>query len=204
MKPNKTMKLEFVYTVESEVQRVKNTISKSKWFKGFNYRLFFPDGFNLDSKNFTNLDLQVEKELNPRKMTKIEKKITDYWAKSIEDIDIFLKSAPYNVPKSLIIVLTQYGVGGSYWLPNKIIINTSYSSSDYYHFETLMHELVHLLIEKPVIQKNKLSHESKEALIDYIMTNNQYLKKVFPDYRIQKTFKDSLPDKKFLNKLNWI
>jgi len=193
------MKLQFEYSLDYELARVKQTIVKRDWFKNFNYKLFFPDGFDLDSKNFSGLKKQIEKEFAPKKMKRLERAINDYWLKNSELIDKFLKSVPYDVPDSLIIKLTQYGVGGSYWLPNKVIINTSYSLSDYYHFETLIHELVHLLIEKPVVQKNNLSHESKEALIDYIMTKNQYLKKVFPDYKIQKPFVNYLPNKKLLS-----
>jgi len=196
------MDLTFIYSAESEVQRVKQTSSKSAWFKQFNYRLFFPKGFDLDTEDFSNLKSQVKKELIPDKMKKIEQKINEDWVINGEHINNFLDSIPYEIPKSLVITLTQYGVGGSYWLPNRIIINTNYSWLD--GFETLIHELVHLLIEKPIIQKYKLGHESKEALIDYAMTHNQYLKKIFPNYKIQKDFLNHLPDKKFLNKLDWI
>jgi hypothetical protein len=106
------------------------------------------------------------------------------------------------MPETLVITLTQYGVGGSYWLPNKVIININYSWLDF--FETLFHELIHLFIEKPIIEKYDLSHESKESLIDYIMTHNQYLKTMFPNYKIQKAFSKQLPDKKIINKLGWI
>ena len=182
--------------------RVKQTIAKRDWYKNFSYKLFSPDGFNLDSKNLSGLKKQIEKEFVPEKMKRLGKAINDYWLKNSELIDKFLKSVPYDVPDSLIVKLTRYGVGGSYWLPNNIIINVSCSSSAYRHFRTLMHEFVHLLIEKPVIQKNKLRHESKEALVDFIMTNNQYLKKMFKNYKIQKPFARYLPDKKLLANFN--
>jgi hypothetical protein len=195
------MKLDFTYTLEFEVQRVKGTIEKGDWFKQFNYKLFFPRGFGLDSKEFSRLESQVKKEFTPAKMKKIEKNISNRWAKNGQHIESFLKSVPYKVPSSLVVIFTRYGVGGSYWLPNKVILNVSY---DLDYFETVMHELVHLLIEKPVVQEYELSHESKEALIDYICSHNKHLKRMLPDYPVQKMFASKLPDKRLMSKLNWI
>jgi hypothetical protein len=196
------MKLEFIYSTEFEIQRVKQTISESEWFKKFNYKLYFPEGFSLDSKDLSNLKHQVEKEMDPAKIREIKQEIVKNWKENSKCINPFLDSISYRLPKSLVVTITQYGVGGSYWLPDEVIINISYSWLDY--FETLFHELIHLIIEKPIVQKYKLEHGSKEALIDYIMTHNQYLHKMFPKYKIQKAFSAQLPDEEILNKLNWI
>lgn len=196
------MKLKYLYSAELEAQRVKQTIGKSELFKKFNYKLFFPDGFNLDSKDFANLNSQIEKEMIPDRIEEIKQEITDKWVKNSTYIDSLLGSVPYKIPDTLVISLTQYGVGGSYWLPNKVIVNINYTWLDY--FETIMHELIHLLIEKPLVQKYDLSHKSKEALIDYICSHNKYLKNMFPDYPVQKDFVSSLPDKNIIDKLTWL
>ena len=196
------MKLDFIYSAEFEVKRVKQTINDSDWFKQFNYKIFFPEGFNLDSKDLSNLKSQIEKEINPGKVKEIEQEITNNWRENSKSIKLFFDSLPYKIPDTLIVTFSQYGTGGSYWLPNRVYININSSRLDY--SETLFHELVHLFIEKPIIQKYKLEHGSKEALIDYIMTHNQYLKKMFPDYKIQKVFSNQLPDKEILNKLSWV
>lgn len=196
------MKLEFQYTREFEVQRVKQTIKNKEVFEKFGYKLFFPDGFDLNSKSFTKLKKHVDQEFDIEKIDIIEKKIKDDWKLNEKEINKLLNSVPYIAPNSLLVIFTQYGVGGSYWVPNRVIINVNYFWLDY--FESIMHELVHLLIEEPIIQKYKIKFESKEALIDYIMSNNKYLKKMFPEYKIQKDFISHLPDKEFLKKVNLI
>lgn len=196
------MKLEFIYSEEFEVKRVKQTINDSDWFKQFNYKIFFPEGFNLDSKDLSNLKSQVEKEMDPKRIRMIEQEIVKNWTINTKLIKLLLDSVPNKISESLVVTFSQYGTGGSYWLPNRVYININSSRLDY--SETLFHELVHLFIEKPIIQKYKLEHGSKEALIDYIMTHNQYIKKMFPDYKIQKVFSNQLPDKEILNKLSWV
>ncbi|MCK9641568.1 MAG: hypothetical protein M0R39_16820 [Prolixibacteraceae bacterium] len=196
------MKLEFEYTVKFETQRVKGTIEQGDWFKQFNYRLFFPDGFNLDSNDLSNLKKQITKEFDVEKINKIFKDINESWLEFGKPIKSLIESVPYEAPDSLKILFTKYGVGGSYWPPDRVIVNVSYDWLDY--FETVMHELVHILIEKPVIQKYKIKHESKEALVDYIFTHNKYLKLMFPNYPVQKMFINELPDKKLMDRLTWI
>jgi hypothetical protein len=75
------MKLKFIYSEELEVQRVKQTINKCDWFKKFNYKLFFPDGFDLDSKDFSNLASQIEQEMIPGRIGEIKQEITKNWVK---------------------------------------------------------------------------------------------------------------------------
>ncbi|MCK9641569.1 MAG: hypothetical protein M0R39_16825, partial [Prolixibacteraceae bacterium] len=61
------MKLIFEYSVESEINRVKSTINKKDFFKKIEYRLGFPEGFSLDSTDFSDLEKQIKKELAPDK-----------------------------------------------------------------------------------------------------------------------------------------
>jgi hypothetical protein len=196
------MTLKFNYSLDYEILRVEETINKCDLFKKFNYKLFFPKGYSLDSKDLSKLKYQISKEMNISRVKKIEKEINLRWKKDKKFIDLLLKSITFKKPATLLIKFTQYGVGGSYWLPNKVIININYTRLDYY--ETLFHELIHLMIEKPVIEKYSISHESKEALIDYIITRNKYLHKMFPDYKVQKMFINQLPSKNILDKINWI
>ncbi len=196
------MKLKFEYTVDSEINRVKSTLEKKGFFKKIEYRLGFPRGFNLDSTNFTNLENQIKNEFALDKIDVIKKDIADKWAINNKLINDFIDSTPYDKPETLDIFLTQYGVGGSYNPPNRIIINVYFATEN--KFQTVVHELVHLLIEKPVIQKFKIEHEPKEALVDYILINNKYIKKILPDYKAQQRFIDKLPNKELLDKLTWV
>ncbi len=62
-----------------------------------------------------------------------------------------------------IILLTKYGVYGSYYLPNKIFINIQRDIKDI--VATIIHEIIHLRVEDIVKQK-RLNHEEKEELVE--------------------------------------
>ncbi|MDP2631981.1 MAG: hypothetical protein Q8P30_04445, partial [Candidatus Uhrbacteria bacterium] len=67
---------------------------------------------------------------------------------------------------------------------NRIIINTlaDYNSP----FATLIHELVHLLIEEPIVLRYRLEHAAKEGPVDYLMIHDPYLRAIIPEYSPQQ------------------
>ena len=69
------------------------------------------------------------------------------------------------IPEILDVKLTQYGTGGSYQPPKTIIINITNKNC----LKVALHEIVHLLAESTV-QKQKLSHQEKEKLVESILT----------------------------------
>jgi Zn-dependent peptidase ImmA (M78 family) len=140
---------------------VLETIEHKDFFKTISYRLTFPEGFDLESTDFTKLEEQIKLEMEPQKISIVKNKTTKKWEQNEKNILAFINSIPYQSPERLNIILTKYGVGGSYWFPNKVVINIINARPD--KFETVIHELVHLIIEKPIIQKYKVKHESKEA-----------------------------------------
>jgi hypothetical protein len=81
------------------------------------------------------------------------------------------------------VTLTQYGTGGSYELPNQVFINirSNYGSP----FSAFVHELVHLLVEKPVVKRHRLSHSAKEGLVDYLILNDPHLHQIILQYSAQ-------------------
>ena len=65
------------------------------------------------------------------------------------------------------IKLTKYGVGGSYNLPNTIIVNFQ-GKFGIGVSKTIIHEIVHLSIQE-LIEKYKVGHWEKERVVDLIL-----------------------------------
>jgi len=190
------MKLNFEYSIETELARVRNTLQKKDFYIKNGYKIIMPLGYSLRNNDFDNVEKQIEKEFDKEKFNKLGDNIIRDWNKHEAEINAFLNSLPYKIPTELIITFTQYGVGGSYKIPNKIIININYNVNS---FRNIIHELIHLIIEKPVIMKFNIEHWDKESLVDYLLVTNIHLNKLFPDYKYQK----NKPHKGLLDMIEW-
>ena len=69
-----------------------------------------------------------------------------------------------DIQTSFNVYLTKYGVGGSYRLPNEIILNINNKLG----VKTVVHEMVHLMIEENV-KKYNLKQFQKERTVDLIL-----------------------------------
>lgn len=190
------IKLSFNYSLKSEIERVEDTFRSKDFYIENGYQVFLPAGYTLDSFDLSGIKDRVAKEMSKDKVSVIENNIKKNWTRHQPAVDSFLSQLPYEKPKGLLVTLTQYGSGGSYWLPNEIVININYDNN---YFETVVHELIHLIIEKPVIEKFDIGHWQKESLVDYLFINNERVKRIFPDYRYQ----NGEPSEELLEKIGW-
>lgn len=173
-------------TINQEIDRVFETIGEMSFFKRNGYRVFLPKvsrklmdkikGCEVlsvsDKKEIIN---QIKEEYkNPTKEDKILN-IKNYWIKNIEQkfFDNIVDLLKIKSLKEYEVYLTQYGCGGSYWPPDKVIVNINLM-----RVYTIAHEIVHLMIEY-LIRKHKISHWHKERMVDL------YLSKIFNDYGLQ-------------------
>ncbi|MCI4671925.1 MAG: hypothetical protein MRZ79_27530 [Bacteroidia bacterium] len=98
--------------------------------------------------------------------------------------------------KSYPVVFTLYGTGGSYD-PNSgrvtLFTTTGGKFKQYSNpANTIIHEIVHLGMEKSIVQKHQLSHELKERIVDkfvYLMFLDR-----LPDYKIQNMGEQRIDD----------
>ncbi len=74
-----------------------------------------------------------------------------------------------DIPAAFFVYLTNYGVGGSYNLPNIIILNINNKKG----FKTIIHEIIHLLIET-WIQEYKVQHWEKERIVDLVLNSKEF------------------------------
>lgn len=181
------IKLDFIYSEKEDVDRILYTISK--W--GFYQQNYDVNQIRLPAK----LDRAKIKEClkdeimdgvrkeylnNSTKIyKKVEQEILDNWQKVSEKIEEVSVETGINFPGELKIQLTCYGIGGGWWLPNKIIL----VATRFYPLATIVHELIHLTIED-WIQKYKVGQAQKERIVDLFMS--KYFGDLFPDRLIPK------------------
>lgn len=176
------IKLDFIYSEKDDIERILYTISKWDF-----YQQYYDVGWiNLPAKlektkikEYSNdeiTDSVKEEYLNnsTKIYRKVEQEILDNWQKVSEKIEKVSTETNLNFPSELQIQLTCYGMGGSYWLPRKIIL----MATRLYPLATIVHELIHLTIED-WIQKYQVGQAQKERIVDLFMS--KYFGDLFPD-----------------------
>lgn len=181
--------LKIKYSQSLEVNRVQNTLLEYGWFLEHGYRVNLPKGIAKklrlnESVTKPHIKTAVALEFNEDFYKEQAEKLKKEWAKIEKAFLINLKTLGGSTPKFYNIYLTKYGVGGSYHLPNTVILNLDYGSRENIIY-TIIHEIVHLAVEK-WIKKYRVSHWDKEWLVDTTM--NRFL----PTYKkLQKKPKNS-------------
>ncbi len=164
------MKFNIRYSVDFEVKRILDAISRLEWFRSNNYTVILPESLNLsDAKKITEEDIKdaVLKEYNEQDYLKqkeylennLNSLIEECFAEKNLDTDLSL-SNQYDIH------LTKYGVGGSYNLPNRIIANIR-RSFEFGLARTIIHEIIHISIQ-PLVDKYNVDHWKKERIVDLL------------------------------------
>jgi len=165
---------QFKYSIESETQRIINTIKKWQWYTKNGYKPRLPEGFLIEkiykysksqiaqlvSNEFVKNDynLACDKIVNDiKKYCDFSKKISSLGLKPQEKYEIYL---------------TKYGTSGSYKLPNKIVLSIRRENP----VPVLIHEMIHLSIEE-LILKFQINQFIKERIVDLI------LDKIYPSLK---------------------
>lgn len=190
------MKLNFFYSVKFELDRVKDTINRKEFFLKNGYKPRLPGGLIFKNFDLSDAEKLITKEFNEELALEFENEIKTKWKKYHKSILTFVSHLPYEKPKSLDIIFTQYGNSGSYHAPNTVIIGLQNINRA---FSVVVHEFLHILIENSVVSKYKLSQWEKESLIDYLMCESSELNRIFPLSGYQK----SPPQNDLLEKIGW-
>lgn len=161
--------MEFNYSIDFEVERIKEVLKKIPWYKEKGYdikKLRIPtSNLRITDKGLYKL---VEGEFKESAYGKAKKKLMDYEpivVKLITELNRIFKSDK----KSINVFITRYGTGGSYSTPKSVVINASLSNT---HL-ILFHEIVHLYIE-PFVKKYKIDHWKKERVVDLILNSERF------------------------------
>ena len=101
------------------------------------------------------------------------------------------------IPSQYQILLTKYGPGGSYDHNSGTIVIRTNKNGTFYAGAiepeyTVLHEMVHIGIERGIVEKYQLSHAEKETVVDALCSI--HLKDYFPDYELQNLNQGDLLD----------
>lgn len=173
--PKRKMILDIKYGKKYEFDRIKHAISKLDWYKSEGYDinklLRLPRGIEHSSDG--EIKAVVEREFREDEYAQRAREIKNDFPKIEKDFIAKLKrETKMDVPEKLEIFLTKYGSGGSYNLPNRITLNIAGNGANKPLIEVLKHELAHLVME-PEVQRKKLSHRDKEALVNGILEHTK-------------------------------
>src|ERR1035437_1373415 len=153
----KMSKLKIIYNQKYDIQRVIDTIKKIDWFveNKYEYKKFsFPKVLDVEKlKNYSDEEIEnaVISEYDEEVYKKNETFLINNWGKISEEIkNSFLKSSIL-AQDEYIIYLTKYGTGGSYILPNTVIINLN-RRWGVGMLRTIILEIIHLAIEKDILE----------------------------------------------------
>lgn len=180
---NRDMKLNIIYSVEYNVERVNDTIDKIDWLEAKGYKPIMPEqfkGLNLKQLLVEDIKRIIAEEYDEDWYKNLETLVRKGMQENIPILKRALAVAALPTQKEYTVKLTQYGTGGSYTLPNLIILNIS-KELNINPIKTTLHEMIHLSIE-PLIEKYEIEHWKKERLVD------RMLHEIFPGFtkRMQK------------------
>lgn len=173
-------KLNIKYSLEDEVVRVRESLKKSEWYRENGYAgvVCLPGGLTLaDFAVIPKEDEFLEKlkdEYSEGIYKETQGSTQEAWA-DISHIWAQRGGLPSIVPfiPEYNVQLTRYGTGGSYSLPNTIIVNIRTKTIKQIP-KTIFHEIIHLAIE-PHIKHYSIKQWEKERLVDLIFA------KTFPE-----------------------
>ncbi len=177
------MKYRFNYNLEAEIQQTQEVVCELEWYKKNGYEVVLPGGISEKSTS-DEIAEAVKKEFpkNKEKFEEIQRGIQELLDKNSSKLESFFSVFGYDMVKNVDLFFTAYGSGGGYNLPNKISILMSRSTRDI--FETIIHETVHLIIEKPLIEKYHIPHWQKEMIVD-ILCESSLLDGIYRKNQIQ-------------------
>ena len=215
-------------TIKQEATSIWRTINDIKFFEAQGYQINLPkdrliDSLILKSKNgaFGNEDFALIYELLESKIYHKNnylaalKKVNEQKqliCKIIHQIKSIKSSWnwEFKLFEHYKVIFTLYGSGGSYDPDSGIVTLFTTKEGEFKNYinpsNTIIHEIVHMGIEKSIVQKYDLSHVLKERVVDKIVF--LLFRKFLPEYKIQnmgKTQLDALlKNKQDIKKLNLI
>lgn len=194
---NQMPKINLIYSVEDEKDRVIYTLNKLKWYREKGYSVGLPEGVN-ENTELGDIRSVVKNEYNEEKYKEMAESIAEEISKNLKNIPESFEQQGLKLEDEYNVILTLYGVGGSYSPPNNIVVNFRKKDKDSL-IKTILHEVIHISIEE-WIQKYGVSHWEKEKLVDLLFIN------IFPDLdykeqnlpedlsHVEKTFRLYKPD----------
>lgn len=169
------------YSLDREIERVRNTFQKIAWFRERKYPLTLPPILtNVDAPSESEIRDAVTADFDEARYATVATTLQSDWQHVGAACERSLLDLFPNLTGEVTVRLTRYGVGGSYHAPATIVTNIALRTNPGDLQKTLLHETIHLGL-RTVIEEESLDHWVKERLVDRVST------KVNPTYgRLQK------------------
>jgi hypothetical protein len=190
-------------SLKNEVDRIWWTIKRIDFYDQYKYILTFPGipematfltkarANKLEDSDYTSLSrLMEEKIYKSDDYTQAYNKVIDALPtveQAFPTFDKYNQKWSFKIFPVYSVLLTLYGVGGSYDdSKGQIIMRITKEASfqqGWYPQHTIIHEMVHIGIEDNIIQPNSIEQRVKERIVDKFV--NYHFVSLLPDYRMQ-------------------
>jgi hypothetical protein len=158
------MEIAIRYGVDLEVRRILDTLDNINWFEQNGYEVLLP----IDVvKGATEAEVKeaVSTEYRVDSFKLMENSLLEKYSLLKDRFEVFIEER-FSCPIRLVdVILTKYGVGGSYHPPDRVVINIG---GDGDQLKTVLHEIIHLVIYSYIENKN-IGHWEIERTVDLLM-----------------------------------
>lgn len=188
-----TPRLRISYGVEQEVQRVRHSVDELPWFREQGYRVTLPNGV-AEGSTSEEIVCAIKDEYSATDYAQCASTTMKEWPTVSIGFKDIQKEPSFHLEDEYSVVLTKYGVGGSYNPAlNQVIVKVSPRSKGG-TAGIIAHEIVHMTIQY-LIDEYQVRHWRKERLVDLLM------ERYFPGLKEMQNIKEdiSVVDQAFEN-----
>lgn len=198
------MKLQFLYSKIKEKEKLLNIYKEYQWFVDNDFPIVLPKFYaEIYQKNKNNkklfvreLNIELNKIYNKNDYQLKNEKVKNNWQKIEQMFFSALDDFTLNIRDKYICYISLYGPEGQFKYPDTINLRISNIKDIKEANETIVHELIHLLIYNKA-KKLKLNYKQTEGVVDLFFTETK-LKAIFPQYKLQSM---AIHNKKLFQKI---
>jgi hypothetical protein len=168
------------YDEEFIMKEVEGIVESLDFFKKNNIRIYFP--FKDRNVSEAMIASQLEEDKNKNNPNQVSKNVEDFLTTNEEEIVSLLEryNNKFFINKQFKVFFNYYGCDGYYYSPDTIVVNIRHKTE--YIVETIIHEMIHLLIEN--LHENGGYSKENEQEVDCIFVNSG-LNNIFKHYLVQ-------------------
>lgn len=183
----KAVTLNITYGIQQEIRQVLYTIKKLSWFAEQGYfvdRIKLPGGVTKDSSD-DDVVRAITAEYSDAAYAERAAELQQEWSVISVGFEKMRSESSFHLEKEYGVVLTKYGIGGSYNAETAMAVIKISTQSEGSRVGTVAHEVVHMTIQY-LIDQYHVRHWRKERLVDLLMEH------FFPGLKRVQTIKEDV------------